>query len=318
MNTPLLKIRDLCIDFPAGGPWGEKIRVIDHVDFAVAPGEVRGLVGESGCGKTTLARCSVGLLEPSSGAVCFDGINLKNLSGSELRRNRCEFQMIFQDTYASLNPAMSIEEILLEPLHIHAVGSREDRRERILSLMEAVSLDKSLLSRKPAELSGGQQQRVGIARSLVLQPRLLIADEPVSALDVSVQAQILNLLSELKKKYELTLILISHSLYVIHYLCTHISVMYRGRIVEEAPSAIFFKKPKHPYSRILLDSMPAMDSPGKSRVNIPKQDIGLGRLSQSGCAFLPNCPWSSQICGDRIPSLTEVAPGEMVACFLYR
>ena len=318
MTTPLLQVRDLCKDFPAGGLWGEKTRVLDHVDFAVAPGEVRGLVGESGCGKTTLARCSLGLVEPSSGAALFDGINLASLSGAELRRKRREFQVIFQDPYASLNPTMSVEEIILEPLQIHEIGTREDRRRRLRLLMDAVSLDESLMSRKPVELSGGQQQRVGIARGLALQPRLLVADEPVSALDVSVQAQILNLLSELKRRYELTLILISHSLYVIHYLCTHISVMYRGRIVEEAPSINFFEKPKHPYSQILLDSMPVLDSAGKNSTGVLEQDAESGRSARSGCAFLPNCPRGSEICGERVPPLTEIAPGEKVSCFLYR
>jgi oligopeptide/dipeptide ABC transporter ATP-binding protein len=318
MTTPLLQIQDLCKDFPAGGLWGERTRVVDHVDFAVAPGEVHGLVGESGCGKTTLARCSLGLVEPSSGDVFFDGINLASLSGAELRRKRREFQMIFQDPYASLNPAMSVEEIILEPLRIHQIGAREDQRRHLRALMDAVSLDESLMSRKPVELSGGQQQRVGIARGLALQPRLLVADEPVSALDVSVQAQILNLLSDLKRRYELTLILISHSLYVVHYLCTHVSVMYRGRIVEEAPSAGFFSKPKHPYSRVLLDSMPVFDSPGKNSTDIPELHAGPGRVSRSGCAFLPSCPRGSNICGERVPPLNEIAPGEKVACFLYR
>ena len=253
MNNPLLRVEGLCKDFDGR-------RIVDQVDMAVARGEIRGIVGESGCGKTTLARCSLMLLKPSSGTIWLDGLNLAELSAEELRRKRREFQMVFQDPYAALNPRMTVEEILLEPLQIHSIGTPEDRRQRLGNLVEAVSLDSAWMQRKPSELSGGQQQRVGIARALALQPRLLVADEPVSALDVSVQAQILNLLSDLKSRYNLTLVLISHSLYAIHYLCTHVSVMYGGRIVEEAPTSRFFLDPKHPYSQLLLESMPVVDT----------------------------------------------------------
>jgi oligopeptide transport system ATP-binding protein len=315
MKTPLLETRDLCVDFPAGGIWGESARVLDHVDISVAPGEMRGIVGESGCGKTTLARCSLRLIEPSSGSVRFDGVDLASLNTAELRRKRREFQMVFQDPYASLNPTMSVEQIIQEPLLVHGIGTPDDRQDRLRELMAAVSLDEALAKRRPGELSGGQQQRVGIARGLALRPRLLIADEPVSALDVSVQAQVLNLFSDLKRRYDLTVILISHSLYVIHYLCTHVSVMYRGRIVEEAPSGVFFKQPKHPYSRALMESMPSLDPPApRGAASLRETD---SKNPRTGCAFHPLCPCKTSTCSEQAPRLKEVAPGERVSCRLF-
>jgi oligopeptide/dipeptide ABC transporter ATP-binding protein len=318
MNTPILETRNLCKDFPAGELWGQRTRVVDHVDISVAPGEIRGLVGESGSGKTTLARCSLRLMQPSSGAAYFNGTDLASLSNAELRRKRCQFQMIFQDSYASLNPAMSVEEILLEPLRVHEIGTPEDQRRHLLDIMQATSLDESLRARKPGELSGGQQQRVGLARGLMLRPRLVVADEPVSALDVSVQAQILNLISDLKKRYDLTVILISHSLPVIHYLCTHVSVMYRGRIIEEAPSAVFFEKPKHPYSKVLLHFAPTLNSPGQDKPHLPQEALGLHANVREGCAYQSNCPYRSSVCGEQVPALREMAQGEKVACFFYQ
>jgi oligopeptide/dipeptide ABC transporter ATP-binding protein len=317
MTTPILKTCSLCKDFPIGGLWRQTSRVVDHVDMEVFPGEIRGIVGESGSGKTSLARCSLRLIESSSGRTYFNGEDLTALDSAALRRRRRDFQMVFQDPYASLNPGMTVEEILLEPLQIHKAGPREDQLRRIPELMDAVALDGSLMKRKPAELSGGQQQRVGIARGLALKPRLLVADEPVSALDVSVQAQILNLLSDLSKRYKLTLMLISHSLYVIHYLCTHVSVMYRGRIVEEAPSSRFFANPRHPYSRILLDSMPGFAPLTPVGVRSVREDFELTSNNQLRCVFYPFCPLKHDICGERIPELKEIIPGEKVACLLY-
>ena len=317
MAVPLLRIRSLCKEFPYGGMWGDCIRVLENIDMEVPPGEIRGIVGESGSGKTTLARCSLRLLEPSLGVVEFDGEDLAALSPYALRARRREFQMVFQDPFASLNPAMTVEDILLEPLQIHAIGDRESRGRRIRELLNDVSLNESLIRRRPAELSGGQQQRVGIARGLALKPRLLVADEPVSALDVSVQAQILNLLADLKKRYGLTLILISHSLYAVHYLCTAVSVMYQGRIIEEAPSSVFFKGPRHPYSRLLLDAMPVLDPLKRDRVRAGRKGDGRAPRSRQGCAFRPRCPHAFALCGERTPLLKEIQPGEKVACFLY-
>jgi oligopeptide/dipeptide ABC transporter ATP-binding protein len=315
--VPLLKTQGLCKDFPSRGFWGQSTRVVDDVNMEVDRGEILGIVGESGSGKTTLARCSLRLLAPSAGSVCFNGRDLATLSPASLRAGRREFQMVFQDPYASLNPAMTVEEILLEPLRVHKIGTRVYQTRHVRELLEAVSLNEVLMKRRPAELSGGQQQRVGIARGLALRPRLLIADEPVSALDVSVQAQILNLLADLKRRYELTLILISHSLYAIHYLCTRVSVMYRGRIVEDASSAKFFEKPMHPYSRILLDSMPSLGPIIRNRAYPTRVNASPSRSARSCCVFHPLCPQVLPVCRERIPYLKEIHPGEKVACFLY-
>lgn len=317
MNA-LLKASKLCKDFPAGGPWGKAVRALDTVDLEVAAGEILGIAGESASGKTTLARCIVGLLEPSSGSVQFDGRDLAALRGEELRRKRREFQMVFQDACASMDPRMTVEEIIAEPLDIFHCGTPEERRRRVRELIEAVSLDESLLARRPAELSGGQQQRVGIARGIALKPRLLVADEPVSALDVSVQAQILNLLSSLQRQYDLTLILISHSLYAIRYLCARVSVMYRGRIVEESPCALFFADPRHPYSQSLLEAMPRLDPPGPRKSSAPKTAPDAGLVGMTGCAYRNACPRSFSRCAEQSPRLTEIAPGRKVACFLHQ
>jgi oligopeptide/dipeptide ABC transporter ATP-binding protein len=318
---PILEIQKLCKDFHSGGIGRESVRgslrAIDAVDMKVHRGEIRGIVGESGSGKTTLARCSLRLLEPTSGSVHFDGQNLAFLSPSALRAKRREFQMVFQDPYASLNPAMTVEELILEPFRIHKIGTYEIQMQHLRELLDATSLSESLIKRRPSELSGGQQQRVGIARALALKPRLLIADEPVSSLDASVQAQILNLLADLKTKFTLTLILISHSLCVIHYLCARISVMYHGRVVEEAPAAIFFKKPRHPYSKLLLDTMLIPETFQRNSTLLPGPSVPLSLSIPPGCAFHPRCPHAFAMCREQIPSLKELQPEEKVACFLY-
>jgi oligopeptide transport system ATP-binding protein len=310
MEKSLLQVIELCKDFDGR-------RVVDQANMAIARGEIRGIVGESGSGKSTLARCSLMLLKPSAGTVYFDGQNLLQLGASELRSRRREFQMVFQDPYASLNPRMVIEDIILEPLRIHSIGTPESRLERLRELSEAVSLDKAWMKRLPSELSGGQQQRVGIARALALRPRMLIADEPVSALDVSVQAQILNLLSDLKSKYDLTLILISHSLYVINYLCTQVSVMYGGCIVEESPVDRFFSGPRHPYSRLLLEAMPVLNSSSANGMLRSKMERTSSGGSERGCAFQANCAKRRKECEKQRPRLKEMAPSERVACILY-
>ncbi len=316
-DMPLLRIQGLCKDFSSGNLRKKRVRVIDGVDMEVRAGEIRGIVGESGSGKTTLARCSVRLIEPSSGMVQFDGQDLASLRPAALRAKRKEFQMIFQDSFASLNPGMTVGQVLSEPLKIHNVGTGDFRDRRIGELLESVSLSTSLIHRKSSELSGGQQQRLGIARGLALKPRLLIADEPVSALDPSVQAQILNLLGDLKRQNDFTLILISHSLHAVHYLCTHVSVLYKGRLVEEAPAPSFFREPKHPYSRILLESMPVLEPLKKNRASsAPPMDPSSAR-ALLGCAFYAHCPQRLPLCREKVPPLSELYPREKVACFLY-
>ncbi len=314
----LLSVRALCKEFSAGGLWGGKsIRALDEVDLEVCSGDALGLVGESGCGKTTLARCALRLTDPTSGSVHFDGLDLSTLSPGILRRKRREFQIVFQDTFGSLDPNMNLRQILMEPLEAHGIGTRKEREVCIREVADAVLLDPSLLSRRPASLSGGQQQRVGIARALALKPRLLVADEPVSALDASVQAQILNLLASLQRRFGLTLILISHSLQVIHYLCSRVAVMYLGRIVEEAPAAAFFAGPKHPYSRLLLRSMPSIGEPRAKPLGQDAGELPKSTAPPPGCAFHPRCPEAMLQCSQKVPAPTACGTNSKIACFLY-
>ncbi len=311
---PLLRLRGLCRDFGSGR---RRIRALSDIDLEVYPGETLGLVGESGCGKTTLARCALRLLEPTSGTIEFDGQNLLRLASSELRRKRREFQFVFQDAPASLNPRMTVRQILLEPYYAHALGSREERNGWISGLLKAVALDAAIADRRPGNLSGGQQQRVGLARALALKPRLLIADEPVSSLDASVQAQILNLLADLQKSFGLTLILVSHSLAVVHYLCTRVVVMYTGRIVEDAPAEVFFEGPRHPYSRLLLTTSRS-PSPGQSGPSVlTAGEIPSPSTPPPGCPFHPRCPQALGLCRTLTPQLAAQKDRAEVACFLY-
>lgn len=313
----LLRLRGVRKEFSTGVWGGPKVRAVDDVDLDLAPGEVLGLVGESGCGKTTLARCAVGLLEPTSGTVEFDGIDLGKLPVPLLRRKRREFQIIFQDAASSLDPKWTVRKILMEPYEAQGIGSKAEREMWIYELLQAVALDPAMLDRFPAQLSGGQQQRVVIARSLALKPRLLVADEPVSALDASVQAQILNLLAELQKRFNLTLLLISHSLPVVRFLSTRVAVMYLGRIIEESPAGAFFRQPLHPYSKALLESVPALEP--DSRRNRPKLKGEPPSPLQppSGCHFHPRCPEVMSRCRTEGPVLGPVPDHRNVACFLY-
>ena len=313
--NPLLKIVGLRKEF-TGEP-GRPLRALDGVDLEVFPGETLGLVGESGCGKTTLVRCAFRLIEPTAGRVLFDGVDLAALSTADLRRRRREFQIIFQDPLAALDPRMSVGEILAEPLEVHGLGSRAEREGRVRELLEAVALDAGLVHARPASLSGGQQQRVGIARALALRPRLIVADEPVSALDASVQAQILNLLAELQRRYGLTIILVSHSLAVVHYMCARIVVMYLGRIVEDAVAGEFFREPLHPYGQLLLRGVPGAKSEAGLSPDIFGGELPSALNPPSGCAFHPRCSRVHPRCRHETPALIECSPGVKVACFLY-
>lgn len=314
---PLLDIRGLHKTFEAGDlAGGRAVYAVRGVDLSVQPAETVGLVGESGCGKSTLARCAVRLSEPSEGSVFYDGEDLGGLSPAALRLRRRQFQMIFQDAAASLNPRMTIAEILVEPFKAHGIGTRRERLSWVSELLEKVSMDPAFIDSLPESLSGGQQQRVAIARSLALKPRMIIADEPVSALDPSVQAQILNLLVDLRKQMGLTLILISHSLAVVHYTCSRVAVMYLGKIVEESPALVFFTQPDHPYSRILLDSMPKGVGVSRKEGSIAEPPSPFN--PPSGCAFHPRCPHVMAWCRRESPSLVARGKDHRVACFLYQ
>jgi oligopeptide/dipeptide ABC transporter ATP-binding protein len=306
----LLELDNLHKHFFTGTFRRTRVPALNGVNLRVLAGESVGIVGESGCGKTTLARCALHLIRPSAGSVRFDGIDLGALPAKTLRRKRRQFQLVFQEPFASLNPFLNIRQILSEPFQAQHMGSRLDREQWIRDLLREVSLQEEILESTPARISGGQQQRIVIARALALKPRLLVADEPVSALDASIQAQILNLLLELKKRGGLALVLISHSLPVVRHLCSRVAVMYCGRIVEEAPVESLFRGPKHPYTELLLSCESGLPNRHKTADFFPAIPV-------SGCPFRPRCARALPVCSRQIPELTCTESGEKVACFLY-
>src|SRR5450830_397094 len=259
--TPLVEVQGLVKEFSRGGLWrrGPGVRAVDDVSFSIERGETFGLVGESGSGKTTTGRCILRLIEPTGGEVLFDGRDVLTLSRGDLRRARRDMQIVFQDPYSSLNPRMRVAEIVEEPLIIHKLGSKAERRERVKELVGLVGLNPDHLQRYPHEFSGGQRQRIGLARALALNPSRIIADEPVSALDVSVQAQVVNLLMDLQERLKLTYLFIAHDLRLVEHICSHLAVMYLGRIVEMGDTAKLFASPQHPYTRALLSAIPVPD-----------------------------------------------------------
>lgn len=314
-SNPLIEVHHLKKYFPAGQA---QVKAVDDISFSIQTGETFGLVGESGCGKTTTGRLMLRLIEPTAGEIRFAGENLLALSRKEMRARRRDLQIIFQDPYASLNPRMTVGEAIAEPLVIHQIGDAGLRRRRVAELLEVVGLSPDYASRYPHEFSGGQRQRIGIARALALNPRFIVADEPVSALDVSVQAQVVNLLQDLQSQFQLTYLFISHGLAVVEHLCTRVGVMYLGKLVEVAPSLELYANPLHPYTQVLLSSIPIPD-PALRRNRIPLTgDVPTPINPPAGCRFHPRCPYAKEECHTTEPPLREIAPGHQVACWLLK
>ncbi len=324
--APLVEVRDLRKRYPVrGGLFGGArtwVRAVEGVSLAIQPGETLGLVGESGCGKSTLGRLMLRLIEPSSGEVLFTGRSLLGLGGRELRALRREMQIVFQDPYGSLNPRMRIGRIVREGLDIHRLGTRAERRVRVRELLELVGLPPEAAVRYPHEFSGGQRQRIGIARALAVGPRFVVADEAVSALDVSIQAQVLNLLADLQQRLGLTMLFIAHDLRIIEHVSDRVAVMYLGRIVELAPRDVIYRNPRHPYTRALLAAVPVPD-PRLRSARMRQATMVMGGEVPSpvrpppGCAFHPRCPYAEEVCRSVTPSLVTGRGGHAVACHVF-
>jgi peptide/nickel transport system ATP-binding protein len=292
------------------------VKAVDDVSFTIDKGETFGLVGESGCGKTTTGRAVLRLIEPDSGEVQFEGADMLKLGPAALRVLRRDMQIIFQDPYASLNPRMTIRTIIGEPFAIHRIASGTDRDDRVAKLLQTVGLEPSVMSRYPHEFSGGQRQRIGIARALALRPKLIVADEPVSALDVSIQSQIINLLADLQTQFGLTYLFISHAIPVIEHISTRIGVMYVGKLVEVGTSQQICTNPKHPYTQALLSAVPVPDPAAKKHRIVLKGDVPTPIDPPSGCRFHPRCPIAVDRCSTEEPLLRPLEDGRQAACHL--
>jgi len=319
-NDPILEVRGLVKDYAIGGGlFGKKehVHAVRGVDLDVGRGETLGVVGESGCGKSTLGRSILRLTEPTAGTVRFEGVDISKLSAAEMRRTRRFMQIIFQDPYSSLNPRMRVGAIVGEGLAIHGIARGAERRRRVVELLARVGLHADAYDRYPHEFSGGQRQRIGIARALAVEPRFIVADEPVSALDVSIQAQIVNLLQDLQQQMSLAYLFIAHDLRVVEHISQRVAIMYLGKIVELAPSEEIYASPRHPYTRALLSAVP------EPRVGAKKQRIVLGGdvpsavNPPSGCAFHPRCPHAIEVCRRDEPELVRGARGHAVACHVF-
>lgn len=288
------------------------VRAVDDVSFKVPTGHTFGLVGESGSGKTTCARTIAKLIPATSGEVIFEGRNILPLHQSKLRAMRKDISIVFQDPYSSLNPRMTVGSIIAEPLRVHKIAKGSELIDRIANLLKKVGLSPTHINRYPHEFSGGQRQRIGIARALALEPKLVICDEPVSALDVSIQSQILNLLKDLQEQFNLTYLFIAHDLSVVEFISNTVAVMYLGKIVEIAPAPVLYEKPLHPYTKLLLSAIPV---PVPERKRSTGQMAIMGQKEAAGCPFLPRCPVAQPCCSKEVPPLVEVEPGHSVSCF---
>jgi len=322
MTALLVRVHGLVKHYPGTRAWlglGKPrglVRAVDGVSFDIPAGKTLGLVGESGSGKTTVARTLLRLTEPTAGTFHLGDDDVFTLPPAPLRRLRRRMQIVFQDPYSSLNPRMTVRQTLVEPLIIHQLASKPDRAGRVAALLEEVGLDDGLTDRYPHELSGGQRQRVGIARALSVEPQFLVCDEPVSALDVSVQAQVLNLLSDLQLKRGLTYLFIAHDLAVVKHIADDVAVMYLGRIVERAAASTVYSLPRHPYTRSLLSAVPVPDPQAQKQRSVLQGDVPSPANPPPGCAFHPRCPHpkKDERCRTEIPALREVTPGQLVAC----
>ena len=324
MSAPMLQVRGLTKHFQVGRPSllrhrGELLKAVDGIGFDLPRGRTLGLVGESGCGKSTTARLILRLVEPTAGSVTLDGVDVLNAAPDELQRLRREMQLVFQDPLSSLNPRMSVGISIAEPLRFHGIGDRQERRERARELLEVVGLNSDDFERYPHEFSGGQCQRVAIARALILQPKLVVFDEPVSSLDVSIRAQILKLLLQLQQDFELTYVFISHDLSVIKRVCDQIAVIYLGQIVELASSEQLYRAPQHPYTQALLKAIPAPDPAAKryDELGTLEGDVPSPIDPPRGCRFHTRCPRRMEVCEARSPELRDQGDGQLVACHLY-
>jgi oligopeptide/dipeptide ABC transporter ATP-binding protein len=317
----LLTVNDLKVHFPIKKGLLSRtvgyVYAVDGVSLTLRKGETIGLVGESGCGKTTTGMAILRLIEPTAGKITFQGMNVSQMTESQLRALRKEMQIIFQDPYSSLNPRMTVNQILSDPMEIHGVYQGREREDRIAYLMEKVGLTPEQGRRYPHEFSGGQRQRIGIARALALNPQLIIGDEPVSALDVSIQAQIMNLLIDLQEEFQLSYIIIAHDLAVVEYICDRVAVMYLGKIVEMASYRDLYTDPKHPYTQALLTAVPVPDPRAAKEKSIVKGDVPSPINPPSGCHFHPRCAHRREGCDQGEPALKDIGSEHYVACYLY-
>jgi oligopeptide transport system ATP-binding protein len=320
-NTTLLRVENLMMHFPIRRGVFQRqvgaVRAVDGVSFDIQRGETLGLVGESGCGKSTTGRTILQLYKPTAGAVHFEGVDLIKLKGEQMRQMRRKMQMIFQDPYASLNPRMTVGQLVGEPLMVHNVATGAEINDRVLHLLELVKLNPAFASRYPHEFSGGQRQRIGLARALALQPSFIICDEPISALDVSIQAQVVNLLEELQQQFNLTYLFIAHDLSMVKHISDRIAVMYLGVIMELATRDELHAKPLHPYTQALLSAVPIPDpvADAKRERIILKGDVPSPANPPSGCRFRTRCPIAEATCAESRPDFREIRPGHFVACF---
>ena len=319
-NDLLLQVSDLRKYFPVKkglfSTVAGHVKAVDGVSFEIRNGETLGLVGESGCGKTTVGRTILRLIEPTSGQVHFNGTPVFGLRNEELRRTRKQMQIIFQDPYGSLNPRMTVGGIVMEGMIAHDMYTRPERIERAQALLHRVGLDRDHFYRYPHEFSGGQRQRIGITRALSVEPQFIVCDEPVSALDVSIQAQIINLLSDLKGELGLSYLFIAHDLSVVEHISDRVAVMYLGRVVEQAPSKEIFRSPLHPYTKILLESVPSLGARREKR-HVIAGDVPSPLNPPPGCPFHPRCPEAMDVCRTEVPTVIEKSPGHSTACHLY-